>query len=126
MIELCEDVIKYIKEYIPDIWLNQTNKIEFDKYIKDKLINNSFINDRYVRYVIRKDSYYIFNYILEGKIKLFVKRKHYNYNMKTYKNYLEFLLYFIINNESTGCMNILKNKFGNYLIKNKKYINYNG
>ena len=62
----------------------------------------------------------IFGEHLMNNIDILIKHKRYIYRNWTYKNYVEFLVYYCIDNKSYKCTNIIKNKYGKYLIKNKK------
>ena len=115
MICLCDDVTRFIHTYVCPKWLYGTNKDNYRNYV----IKYLTLNDTLVRRVIRNDRSFILENILDHNIYKLIKRKRYIYKSSTYKNYVEFMIYYSIMNESTNCINIIKNKFGNYLIKNK-------
>ena len=115
MTYLCDDVTKYIYTYISPRWLYMVNRSNYKNYMAKYLV----INDVLIRRIIRMDSWFILEDILFNNINKLIKRKKYIYKLTTYKNYVEFMIYYSIMNESTKCINIIKNKFGNYLIKGK-------
>ena len=116
MDEICEDIILYINNFINPLWLKSCSKKYYSNYIEnDSLI----INDSKIRRLIRKDSNYILDLILKTNIDTFIRRKKYTYRTYIYKNYIEFMIYYCINNESPKCINVIKNKYDNYKIKIK-------
>jgi hypothetical protein len=116
MTEICEDLIICIRNnYINPLWLKLCNRNYYMKYIEKECI----IDDGKIRRLIRKDSQYILDLVLKNNIDKFIKRKKYIYRTKVYKNYIDFMIYYCINNESPKCINVIKNKYGNYKIKSK-------
>ena len=116
MINICDDVLTHIYSFIRPEWLYYTNKNYFENYLKDDYI----ISETSIRRLIRQDSYYVLDLLLMNNIDILIKHKRYIYRNWTYKNYVEFLVCYCIDNKSYKCTNIIKNKYGKYLIKNKK------
>lgn len=112
---LCEDLTDQIYNFVNHKWLYYLNKNNFENYIN----NEYYITETKLRRLIRQDNDYILNLILYNNIDIFIKHKKYVYRTKVYKNYVEFLIYYCFNSESPKCTNIIKNKYGKYLIKNK-------
>jgi len=113
--ELCKELQMYIYDYMQPIWLKNVDKIRFHKYINKEYI----VSETSIRRLVRKDSDFILNLLLEKNIDKFIKHKKYIYKTASYKNYLEFIIYYCVNNQSPKCINIIKNNYGNYLIKHK-------
>jgi len=110
---LPNEIIINIKEYIPYTGLLVLNKNfyfkhhkYFKKLIKEKLYEN------YIRDIVRKDYYFVFDLLIKENYKFWYHVKRYIYKNVIYGNYICFLQSYCIENESTNCRNLL-NKFLN-------------
>jgi hypothetical protein len=103
---LPDDIINYIKEFIPCNKLVFVNSIYYKLYhytIKKniKLYNN------YIRDTIRRDNEYVFEQIIKENIDLWLKKKEYIYKNMVFDKYLYFVLNYCIENNSNTCRNVL-------------------
>jgi hypothetical protein len=118
---LPEDVINYIKKFIPlDIlvWLNRENYTNYHhtaiyKYIPPLMCEN------YIRMVIRKDKDYVFKILLNDNIMRWYSMKKYMYKNMTFENYLYFLVAYATENNSRKIKSLIEDTC--YLILGKKW-----
>jgi len=120
--KLPHELVNIIKEYIQPITFVFTNKIDYLKYhylINIKLIPKTS-KENYIRDIVRRDYYFVFERILHENYKKWFSIKNYIYKNIIYSNYIYFLKDFCFINESHKCRNIL-NKFleENGLCKNQ-------
>jgi hypothetical protein len=86
----------------------------FDKhynYLKHCVCNGvyrKFSFNTYIEKLIKNDYIFIFKLMIKKEIFIWGKKKRYKYKGKHYKNYISFLKYLCIKNESNRCYNLLK------------------
>ena len=90
--KLPDDLIGEIYYYLPLQTLRFCNKKYYKIYYFDK-INKKKINISYLRYLLRNDMNYIFNFILEINFSLFIKNKKYIYQSKVFPRLIEMVRY---------------------------------
>lgn len=103
------EMIDIIKGYIPisvRILLNKT------QYLLYHPIIYYAAGDNYVRHIVRDDHSFVFEQIAKERKKQWKYQKKYKYKNNIYKNYIHFLSAFCIENQATGCRNILNRFFG--------------
>lgn len=104
--ELPDVIIDIIFEYIPKqklIFVSTT----YYKLYHHLLKNHIQLYESYVRDVIRRDNDYIFEQILRENNQQMMKCTNYRYKDMIFNNYIYFLQYFCIENDSEGCRQIL-------------------
>ena len=99
---LPEELVKYIKEYIPKKEFVFTNRENYNLY--HSLIQPSIIEyESYIRAMIRQDNEFVFKKIIEENISKWYEIRQYKYKNMIFKNYLYFVMNFCIENESNNC-----------------------
>jgi hypothetical protein len=103
-----EDILQYIKEYIPldvMVWLNRDYYTSYHNTIYDS-IN---ICESYIRMLIRGDKHYIFKMVLQDNIMRWYNMKKYTYKHMVFENYLNFLINYADENNSKNVKMIIEN-----------------
>jgi len=102
MSSLPEDIINYIKDFVPKsyfVFTNKTDYIIYHNVIRDTLKNY----DSYVKFMIKRDYYFVFNMVIRENYQKWLKFTNVFYKNIMYKNYLYFIISFCIENESLRC-----------------------
>ena len=114
------DIILEIKQYLHPTTLYTTNKSYFNKYYIG-IIKKYTIKDRefknYVLNIVKKNCIFQFNIILDVKFSEWLHTRRWIFKNTTYFNYLEFLKYLCIENNSNKCLELINNSLNT---KNKK------
>lgn len=126
------DIINLIKEYLPLKYLIFTNKIFYKKYhcyIKTTIKNY----EKYICFIVERDYNIVFEQIINENINLWLKNKQYCYKNMVFNNYIYYILYLCIENNSDSCREIihiylknrdlLKNLYKKNIIKYIKWKN---
>ena len=103
---LCDDVLNYIYEFVPNDVKKSLNKSLFKEYSSDypiKRLNSFFIN------IIRQDYSFILECHLREKFKRWYKLRNWIYKNMVFHNYIEYLKYLCIEYESQKCRNMIRN-----------------
>ena len=103
--KLSDDLILYIKEFVPKknlVFTNRENYHLYHKFLKKSIINY----ENYIRHTIRMDNYFVFERIFTENFSIWTKINNYMYKNMIFKNYLYFVLHYCIENESTNCREI--------------------
>jgi len=109
--KISEDLVSEIFPYINFESLLMTNKENYLKY--HKLIKNKIIPERYEGYIrstVRYDNAFSFSLILNENVHKWKNMNKYYYNQQIFTNYLYFLEFFALENNSTKCRNLIKEK----------------
>ena len=130
LIDIPEDVLRELYEYVPYNNRCIFNKVEFVKYKYTNLQQDteSYFkpNMRYVRRIIRSNLNFIFQQILEVYFDKLINIKKYHYGDKVFRNMIEYLNYYCLENNAYKCKEVIDyylNEKG--LSKNRhKKINY--
>lgn len=129
MNKMPDEIIEIIKEYISKKTLVFVNKTYYKLYhsLIKKYINKY---ESYTRDIICRDNYMVFEQICRENFNNWINNKQYRYKYMIFNNYIYFIMYFCIENDSEKCRDILLNifeerKFGKNLHKKNviKYIN---
>ena len=107
------ELVDIIYEYIPksvSMFLTKVN------YINDHFLIRNYIDKKnietYIRAMIRQDNNFVLNYLLVENYARWLNMTKYYYKECIYANYLHFLEFYAIENESIKCAElILKPKF---------------
>ena len=97
--ELEYEIIEY---YIPKEWLYFVDKNKYENFRKNNQMKYKNIANN-IRYLIRQDYCYLFSFILSDNIDNWTKIKKYIYGGNIYRNYIDFLLAYCIENNATKC-----------------------
>ena len=104
-----EDIIMYIKEFIPWstlVWLDKKTYIKNHHIIYKQIPTNKY--ESYVRDMIRKDNLLVISCLMRENFKRWTNYKKYLYKNTIYQNFNYFLLDYCRENNSTSCSNIIK------------------
>jgi hypothetical protein len=103
---LPDHVIDLIKEFIPPQNLVFVNKHFYNLY--HYTIKSSIpLYGNYVREMIRRDNNIVFDKIIGENIDLWIKNKQYRYKDMVFNNYIYFILYYCIENNSEQCRELI-------------------
>ena len=119
---LPDDIIKIIwYKILPKykIFINKENYIKFN-YLIDQNITN---HDSYIRDIIRNDSSYVFYYILQRCFNNWLQMYNYKYKGVIYTNYINFILFYMQQNNSSKCNNLINLQLNLCELKKKLYKN---
>jgi len=103
---LPDEIINEILEYIPKqklIFVNSTYYNLYHCLLKKYIL----VYESYVRDMIRKDIFFVFKQIIRENINTWIKNRQYRYKDMVFSNYIYFVLYYCIENNSERCRNIL-------------------
>jgi hypothetical protein len=104
--KLPNDIIVYIQVFIPKKKLVFTNRENYKLYhIFLKPCISKYEN--YIRDTIRRDNFFITERIISENFILWTKINNYMYKNMIFKNYLYFVLYYCIENDSTNCRAVI-------------------
>ena len=118
------DIIIEIKEYIPHNILYNVSKSYFYKYYTEIISNYSLKNKNFKKYIlniIKKDCIFQFRLLIDCNFITWLNTKKWIFKNTTYFNYLEFMKYISIENNSNKCLEFLNNKLNK--TSKKKYKN---
>lgn len=109
VLNLPEDMVNVIKEFVPYKYLIFTNRRNYYLYhslLRNNIIGNQF--ESYVRDMIRRDNDMGFHEIIKENIHIWNRTQNYEYKHHKYNNYTLFLLDYCIENESNKCRILIK------------------
>jgi hypothetical protein len=129
--KLPEVIIDLIKEFIPHFKVVFLNSKYYNAY--HYILRNHIPQyDNYVRDVINRDNEMVFKYIARENFERWLKNVEYRYKDMIFNNYIYFVLYYCVENNSEKCREILidylseRNLYKNLHKKNVvKYIKWN-
>lgn len=106
-INLLPDELKdIIHSYLPIcviVFLNKTNY-----YLYHRTFIKNIISDRYIRFIVRKNIYFVLENLLKEYGKMWInKYKKYKYTNVLYSDYLQFLISYCIENQANDCKTII-------------------
>jgi hypothetical protein len=111
--KLPKEIIQTIKEYIPKsvfAFTNRENYILYHKYIKDTNPDgNTFTHNNIIRNAIRRDYSFVLERNVRDNYKLWCNHGKYLYKNMIFYNYLYFIMYYCIENDSNNCRKIIYN-----------------
>ena len=129
---LPDEIINEILEYIPKqklIFVNSTHYKLYHCLLKNYIL----VYESYVRDMIRKDNFFVFKQIIRENINTWIKNRQYRYKDMVFSNYIYFVLYYCIENNSERCRiilleellkrNLCRNLHKKNIIKYIKWIN---
>jgi hypothetical protein len=104
--KLPDDIIKMIKEFIPQyklVFVNLYYYNLFHSYVRNMIP----LYENYIRDTIRRDNEFVFNKIVEENLNNWINNKNYRYKNMIFSNYMYFINYFCMENNSQNCRKIL-------------------
>jgi len=103
---LPEELVDYIRNFIPDVCFTFTNRLNYRLYhsLLSKYITKY---ENYIRDTIRRDNDFVFNRIVRENHYKWSNIKNYRYKNMIFKNYLYFINYYSIENDSSNCRKIM-------------------
>lgn len=127
-----DELIYIIKSYLPIKSILFLNK---EIYLQHHSIIRKFIPrmqvENYIRDIVRRDNYFVFNQILRENYIKWLQIKHYINKQVIYCNYIFFIKDYCIQHHSPKCRQIIndllieeglsKNQYKNNIHKNKRW-----
>lgn len=104
--DLPDSLIELIKEFIPNktlVFVNSTYYNLYHHLIKDSIP----MYESYIRDMIRRDNEFVFNKIVSENIESWLKNRQYRYKNMIFTNYIYFVLFYCIENNSDRCREII-------------------
>ena len=98
-------LINIIKEYVQKkvlVFTNRENYLLYHSLIRPYILNY----ENYIRDVIRRDNEFVFERIINENYVRWMSINKYKYKNLIFKNYLYFIMYYCIENESNNCRQI--------------------
>lgn len=117
---LPDELIDIIKEYLPvfiTVFLNKELYFKNHMFIRKMIINY----ESYIRFTVRSDNDFVFNEICKENFKKWLFIKKYNYKTMIFSNYIYFLLYYCIENNSCKCREIINYKLKEHGLYEKQH-----
>ncbi len=99
-------IVNLIKEFIPPQNLVFVNKKFYNLY-HHNIKNYIPLYENYVRDMVRRDNNIVFDKIIGENINLWLKNRQYRYKDMVFNNYIYFILYYCIENNSEQCREII-------------------
>lgn len=112
IIKLPDELVDIIYSYVPTTVktvLSKNNYLAEHKLIRQTINKNDIEN--YIRTMIRQDNSFVFEQLLIENYDKWINIKEYYYKECIYMNYLMFLEFYIMDNESIKCKKILAELF---------------
>jgi hypothetical protein len=126
------ELVDLIKDFLPltsILFLNKSIYTQYHTFVR-KMISKLKI-ENYIRDMLRRDNSFVFHFIFKENCDKWAKIKNYIYKNIIYKNYINFVKDFCIENESHKCRKILndfikedglcQNQHKNNIHKNKRW-----
>ena len=98
-------LIQYIKDYLQKsvfVFTNRENYLLYHSFIRPYIKNY----ENYIRDVIRRDNEFVFERIINENYKRWLTINKYKYKNFIFKNYVYFVMYYCIENESNNCREV--------------------
>ena len=106
ILDLPDDIIDLIKEFIPKYKLVFVNKVFYNLY-HHTIRTTIPLYENFVRDMIRRDNYIVVEKILGENSETWLKNRQYRYKDMVFNNYIYFILYYCIENNSEQCREII-------------------
>jgi hypothetical protein len=106
--KLPEVLVDIVYEYV-----HLSTKLFMTKqlYIENHHIVKSLIDKRqyenYIRCMVRQDNFFVFSFLINENIIIWIRIRNYLYKDQVYENYIFFLHEYCIENESTRCKELI-------------------
>jgi len=102
------ELVSLIKEYIPQknlVFVDRTNYSLYHHLLKRYIPKY----ENYIRDMIRRDNYFVFENIVRENYKKWFEIKSYIYKNMVFKNYIYFINNYCIENQSPKCRFFINN-----------------
>ena len=100
------DLINLIQDFIPKKDLIFTNRENYKLYHSEIYISSKNY-DSYIKNIINRDNEFVFNIIIPQDYNKWIEIKNITYKSMIFTNYIHFIIYYCIENESVNCKKIL-------------------
>ena len=103
-------IIDIISKYVPNIvymWLNREYYYKYHHLLSTYM--NQKVREQYIRQIVRKDDYFVFNQLLLENYSWWLKMTKYLHKDGIYANYLMFLNYYCLEYDSLKCKELITN-----------------
>jgi hypothetical protein len=106
ILDLPDDIIDLIKEFIPKYKLVFVNKVFYNLY-HHTIRTTIPLYENFVRDMIRRDNYIVVEKILGENSETWLKNRQYRYKNMVFNNYIYFIIHYCIENNSERCREII-------------------
>jgi hypothetical protein len=103
-------IIDIISKYVPNVvymWLNKEYYYKYHHLLSTYM--NQKVREQYIRQIVRKDDYFVFNQLLIENYSWWLKMTKYLHKDAIYANYLMFLNFYCLDNDSFECKELITN-----------------
>ena len=108
--EICDKIFEYVKDE-EKIFINKEYYGKYHYLLKNKISDKNY--DNYLRDIIRNDSDFVLNQLLEENYeKWLAKKKRFHKNI-IYNNYSDYLIGLCLEYESTKCRELINEFYDN-------------
>ena len=118
--DLPNDIINKIKEYIPAqnfVFVNKRFYTLYHRTIKQ----NIPLYESYIRDMVRKDNYFVFEKIIGENIENWSNGNKYYYKSDVFANYLQFIIAYCIQNNSSRCRETIINYLSKPVLRQNQH-----
>jgi hypothetical protein len=106
ILKLPDVMIEYIKLFISPLNIIFTNKKNY--YLHHHIIKQSIKDyEEYTRFMIRQDNELVVKKIIEENYSKWYKMREYRYKNQVFSNYLYFIMFYCVENDSNNCRNAI-------------------
>lgn len=110
ILELPDDIIKIIFEFIPRNIIAFLN-VHYYQLYHSYTRHNIKLYEKYVRDMIKKDYYFVFQHIMRENIDDWIINRNYRYKNMIFNNYIYFIQLYCNEHNSEKCRQILMTEF---------------
>ena len=107
---LPQELVDYIKDFIPPttlVWLNKKNYTKYSKKIRGMISDSRF--EDYIRDMVRQDNDFVMRHIVNENIYRWIKLKRWRYKNIIYFDYIHFIYNYATEHQSFKCRDLIDN-----------------
>ena len=107
---LPQELVDYIKDFIPPttlVWLNKENYTKYSKKIRGMISDSRF--EDYIRDMVRQDNDFVMRHIINENIYRWIKLKRWRYKNIIYFDYIHFIYNYATEYQSFKCRDLIDN-----------------
>lgn len=108
--EICDEIFLYVRDE-EKMFVNKEYYIKYHHLLKDKINSKNY--DNYVRDIIRTNSSFVLNQLLEENYERWLAKKKRIHKNVIYNNYIDYLIGLCMEYESTKCRELIINFYKN-------------
>ena len=108
--EICNEIFLYVRDE-EKIFVNKEYYIKYHHLLKDKINSKNY--DNYVRDIIRTNSSFVLNQLLEENYERWLAKKKRIHKTVIYNNYIDYLIGLCMEYESTKCRELINSFYEN-------------